>query len=86
MDHLVIAHVVQVCSNLQLSLKEVFVACYMLCIFYVLQWHIAESELFLFFFFFLRKGQDLVSFIPYVGVYEVHVSGLFFFQSNSIYM
>ena len=26
MDHLVIAHVVQVCSNLQLSLKEMFVA------------------------------------------------------------
>ena len=26
MDHLVIAHVEQVCSNLQLSLKEVFVA------------------------------------------------------------
>ena len=44
------------------------------------QWHIAESELF--FFFFYEKGQDLVSCIPYVGVYEVHVSMPFFFQST----
>ena len=36
MDHLVIAHVVQVCSDLQLSLPKVHVAMkeIMLCIFY----------------------------------------------------
>ena len=43
------------------------------------------TVLFFFLLFFLPKGQDLVSCIPNVDVYEVPILGLFFFQSCSIY-
>ena len=88
MDHLVIAHVVQVCSNLQLSKRSVRCLLYvamkeiMSCIFYATAMAHCRVGTGVFVVFW-PKGQDLVSLIPYVGVYEVHVSRLFFFQSSS---